>query len=117
MKALSMKLKLALAGFLILAVQSTSFSQSESFAFSATLTFSEEVQEGFNPEGRLFLFLCENPRAEPRNQTWPMPWVKNHIFAINMSDLSSTGATTLDAFISWAKTPEWNLDQVPSGKY
>ena len=117
MKASSMKLKLAFAGLLILAVQSTSFSQSESFAFSSTLTFSKEVQEGFNPEGRLFLFLCENPGAEPRKQTWPMPWVKNHIFAINLSDLSATGTTNLDAFMDWNKTSEWNLDEVPSGEY
>ena len=103
MKASSMKLKLAFAGLLILAVQSTSFSQSESFAFSSTLTFSKEVQEGFNPEGRLFLFLCENPGAEPRKQSWPMPWVKNHIFAINLSDLSATGTTNLDAFMDWNK--------------
>jgi len=117
MKALSMKLKLAFAGLLILALQSNAYAQSESFAFSTTLTFSEEVQEGFNPEGRLFLFLCENPQVEPKNQTWPVPWVKNHIFAINLDDLSATGTTSLDAFISWTKTPEWNLDQVPQGEY
>ncbi len=117
MKGLSMKLKLTFAGLLILALQFNAYSQSQSFAFSATLTFSEEVQEGFNPEGRLFLFLCENPQVEPKNQTWPMPWVKNHIFAINMSDLSAEGPTRLDAFIDWTKTPEWNLDEIPQGEY
>jgi len=112
-----MKLKIALTGLLILSLQYNSYSQSETFGFSATLTFSEEVQQDFKPEGRLFLFLCEHPRAEPRNQTWPMPWVKNHIFAININDLSSSGSIRLDATLKWVKTPEWDLDQIPAGEY
>jgi len=112
-----MKLKIALAGLLIFFLQSTSHAQSESFGFSATLTFSEEVQKDFKSDGRLFLFLCEHPRAEPRNLTWPTPWVKNHIFAINMTDISADRTIHLDHSMAWAKTPEWELDEIPQGEY
>lgn len=91
--------------------------QAETFTLKARLTIPEELQLGFKSEGRLFLFLCENQRAEPRTQTWPMPWVNNHIFAINLSGLSPDKELVLDQSMDWIKTTEWDLGSVPEGAY
>ena len=91
--------------------------QAETFTLKARLTIPEELQPGFKSEGRLFLFLCENQRAEPRTQTWPMPWVNNHIFAINLSGLSPDKELVLDQSMDWIKTTEWDLGEVPEGAY
>jgi len=83
----------------------------------ATVTVSEDLQPGFKPDGRLFLFLSHNQWAEPRTQTWPGPWNQGDFFAVNMSGLDAENAIALDPSLNWIGTAEWSLDQVPGGEY
>ncbi|MDX2429799.1 MAG: alpha/beta hydrolase-fold protein, partial [Bacteroides sp.] len=112
-----MNTRIIIVSLLILGFNSSLQAQTGAFSITASLTISEELQSDFKPEGRLFLFLCEDPRAEPRTQTWPMPWVNNHIFAINLSGVNPDNELILDQSMDWIKTTEWDLGGVPEGEY
>jgi hypothetical protein len=89
----------------------------QTFPLSVSLQVAENLRESFASEGRLLLFLCQHPRVEPRTQTWPHPYAKNDIFAMNMVNIRAAETLILDHTAEWVRTTEWNLDQVPEGEY
>jgi len=91
--------------------------QHEVYSFRADLTVAEEMQTYFNPDGRLFLFLCQNPWVEPRTQTWPGPWSKCQIFACNVSGMDPSETMRIDGAAEWISTADWTLDRIPEGEY
>jgi S-formylglutathione hydrolase FrmB len=111
-----MRTRISLLGLLLIGLTFQVVAQSESNSFTARVSFAEELQNEVKAEGRFFLFFNQNPRVEPRTQTWPMPWSKSHIFALNLEDLDPDGFM-INADPSWSGTPEWNLDHVPEGTY
>ena len=55
------------------------------------VTVADSLQEKFQPDGRLFIFISENPYGEPRFQLWPVSPMKNHVFARNIGDWKAGG--------------------------
>jgi enterochelin esterase-like enzyme len=86
-------------------------------ALAINLSFSEEVLENVKPQGRLFLFLSQNPAVEPRTQVDPFPGSRTHIFARNFTEINSDQELLLNNSLEWAKTPEWSLENIPQGEY
>lgn len=95
----------------------TATSQNGSHSLTINLSVSENVKESFNTEGRLYVFLNQNPAVEPMQQTWPIPGRKSHIFAINRTGFSPEATITLDPDAGWTKTTDWTFDNIPEGEY
>lgn len=91
--------------------------QSETHRFAANLTVSRELQESCNPEGRLFVFICQNPNVEPRRLTWPSPTRPCHIFARNIADLDVSKGCRIDPSADWTSTTGWTMEEIPEGEY
>ena len=100
---------------LILIAISFSLSAQQTYKLAISLSFSQEIQSKLKPDGRLFVFLNQNPRAEPRTQIWPSPG--NFIFARNYTGLNAANSLELKGSDDWDKTQDWSLDQVPEGEY
>ena len=85
------------------------------------LTFSvniaDSLLEKFIPDGRLFLFLSENPYGEPRQQLWPVSTMKNHIFARNVVDWKAGTDLNIDAGSVLLSSAPFSLGEVPEGTY
>lgn len=79
------------------------------------VTVPAGLEGQLRPEGRLFLFITQNPNAEPRNQIWPSGG--NHIFAKNFSPWSVEEPLRLTAGTGLVKTNGFTLDAVPEGAY
>ncbi len=92
----------------------SAFAQDNHF-LTVKVRVSEKVQQQFLPQGRLFIFLGTNPRAEPRKQLWPAGG--NHIFAKNLSNWPAGERLTVDAASGFASTGKIALDAVPEGTY
>lgn len=77
------------------------------------LTVAEAQAEALQAAGRLFLFLNEDARVEPRTRIWPSNG--NYIFARNLDNF--TGSLSLSGDQDWISTAEWDLDHLPPGEY
>lgn len=91
--------------------------QSSAPGFKATITVSEELQDLFSPDGRIFLFFSQNQWAEPRTQTWPGPWTQGEYFAASLEGVDGTNAIVLDGSEGWTGTAAYALEEVPPGEY
>jgi enterochelin esterase-like enzyme len=91
--------------------------QPVSHKFSVKVEIDEELQSNFKKDGRLYVFLSENMRAEPRTQTWPSPAQKTYIFAQNITSASAEEGFVADNSSKWISTVSWSLDEVPQGNY
>ncbi len=81
------------------------------------VTVAESLQDKFQPDGRLFIFISENPRGEPRFQLWPVSTMKNHIFARNYGDWKAGEMLKIAAGSGLARTGSFDLGEVPEGEY
>ena len=84
---------------------------------SLTIEIDSELKDNFKKDGRLYVFLSKNMRAEPRTQTWPSPAQKTFIFAQNIDDANADTGFIVDHNNEWISTISWNLDEVPEGNY
>ena len=75
------------AFFLCLGLQV--LAQEKQHELSIQVSIDESLHDSFKSAGRLFVFLTQNEKLEPRNQTWPSPYSKTHIFAKNIDNFSS----------------------------
>lgn len=91
--------------------------QQSQHGLTIELSVDKELAETIEQKGRLFVFLSENSRGEPRTKTWPSPQNKTFIFARNIDDFSPEKRLNLTGDQDWIGTPSWNLDQVPEGEY
>ncbi|RMG25633.1 MAG: hypothetical protein D6730_10610 [Bacteroidetes bacterium] len=91
------------------------WAQQSTPSLSLEVQFAPEVQAAVSPRGRLFIFLNQNPYAEPREQVWPSPG--NYIFAKNFSNWQPAQSQHIQSSQGWSKTPAWTLEQVPPGTY
>ncbi|NQU87430.1 MAG: hypothetical protein HQ541_16880 [Mariniphaga sp.] len=85
------------------------------FSLQVGTAVSEEIQEQFKSNGRLFLFVSSSQSREPRWSTWPNS--SNKIFALNVSDWNKKEAFVIDGNTKLTKSVEANLDALPEGKY
>lgn len=93
------------------------WSQPSENGLTINLTFSQAIKHSVKPDGRLFIFFTQHPNVEPRTQTWPNPWIKTHIFAKNITGLSTDQTLVLDADLDWNKTADWTFRNIPDGEY
>ena len=112
-----MKANSIILAVLIIMIALDGFCQVNNFSFSAKIKVSEELQDFTKKEGRLFIFLTQNPNIEPRLQTWPNPRSLTHIFARNIYDLNATQIVKIDKSEKWDRTPEWTFENIPIGQY
>ncbi|WKK64992.1 alpha/beta hydrolase-fold protein [Lutimonas zeaxanthinifaciens] len=92
-------------------------SQSTTHKLSVEVSVDETLLNSFNRSGRLFIFLTKNPDLEPRQQIWPNPYSKTHIFAVNKDGFPKDKPLTFGPDLNWTKTTEWGLTNVPEGTY
>jgi S-formylglutathione hydrolase FrmB len=68
-------------------------------------------------KGRVFLFLSEEEKGEPRQQIWPLSSNPNHMFAMNVTSLSQTSGIRLSADSGLMTTASFDLGNIPKGHY
>lgn len=76
---------------------------------------SNEISNSFHPKGRIFLFVSESNYREPRMNTWPNK--SNMIFATNIENWESGKSFTFDSTVSFVKSVDISLNNIPNGKY
>lgn len=89
----------------------------ETHSISFSISVAPEYHNQFRPAGRLFLFIDENPRGEPRYQLFPLSKKRNHIFAKNINSWIASETRTFDAQSKFITTAKFTLDKVPEGNY
>ncbi len=91
----------------------------ESFAQSHTLKVktivSQQLQPDFNSSGRIFLFVSESQRGQPRMNTWPGG--SNKIYAINLTDWKAGEEFVFDENINLTSSSETKISELPEGTY
>ena len=84
---------------------------------SIDVSIDASLHETFENNGRVFVFLTQNSKLEPKEQIWPNPYSRTHIFARNIENFSSEKGIELKGQDTWTKTPDWELNSVPEGTY
>lgn len=80
------------------------------------ISVSKEVQEYFKPNGRLFVFLLQNPNLSPKNLEWA--WTPGRdVFAKNISDFNPNKVFKINSSEGWNTTTDWSFRNVPEGEY
>jgi hypothetical protein len=90
--------------------------ENEGHPLTVQISLSDDVRENFIEDGRLYIFLNQNPNLEPMEQIWPFPGRMSHIFAMNKTGYSLDEPAKLDPNAEWTKTSEWTLSNVPEGE-
>lgn len=93
------------------------FAQEKQHELSIQVSIDNALHDSFKSKGRLFVFLTQNEKLEPRKQIWPNPYNRTHVFAQNIDDFSSSKTIELSGKDDWTKTPDWNLHEIPEGTY
>ncbi|SOE24164.1 Putative esterase [Spirosomataceae bacterium TFI 002] len=78
---------------------------------------SPELTNNQASEGRLMLFLNQNPAVDPKDGTWPMKKSRSIIFAKNISTWKGGTEINSDAQTPWQSTEVFGLNDIPKGKY
>jgi len=112
-----MKIKTTSIYALFLCIGLQIFAQEKQHDLSIQVSIDESMYESFESKGRLFVFLTQNPKIEPRDQIWPNPYSRTHVFAQNINNLPVTKTIQLTGKDTWTKTPDWDLRSVPEGTY
>ena len=89
------------------------FAQNSSLQVSTSI--SKEIQNNFQPKGRIFLFVGDSNNREPRLNTWPNK--SNMIFATNIENWENGKSFKFDGSVPFVKTVDISLNNIPSGKY
>jgi hypothetical protein len=112
-----MKIKVLITVIIFLGIGLNGYSQKQSFRLSVKVKIGPELEDHFHQEGRMFLFISENLRAEPRTQTWPNPRSRTYIFAKNIDRFDLATGLHIKNDDNWISTSGWTLDAVPEGEY
>ncbi len=110
-----MKIKSIITFFFLIFYASILIGQEKSFDVVFRLSVAEELKPSFRSDGRLFVFLNQNPNVEPYTQSWPGK--ENNIFAKNITGLEADNIFIIENPEGWNKTSEWNFKNVPEGVY
>lgn len=89
----------------------------EAHPISFSISVAPEMRNQFKPSGRLFLFLSENPKGEPRSQIWPLSPQRNYIFGKNISGWQAGETRVYNVGSHFMTTAPFKLDNVPEGVY
>jgi S-formylglutathione hydrolase FrmB len=102
---------------LLLCIGMQLIAQVKTHNLSIDVSIDASLQESFENNGRIFVFLTQNSKLEPKEQIWPNPYSKTHIFARNIENLSPDKDLELKGQDTWTKTPDWELNSIPEGTY
>ncbi len=108
-------MKKILFSLILIIYTSILVSQKTSFDLVIHVSISQPRQSSFKPDGRLFVFLNQNEKVEPRTRTWPSSG--NFIFAKNFEGLDPNKGFEISNPEGWIKTSEWTFKNVPEGEY
>lgn len=110
-----LKMKKILVVFLIInSLYNLSLSAQTSSLHIST-SVSKEVLGGFQPSGRIFLFVSKSSSREPRMNTWPNK--NNLIFATNLENWDGVKTFVFDSSAQLVKSVDVSLNNIPNGKY
>ncbi len=90
--------------------------QENSCKIKLDISVDKKLQKDFIENGRIYFFLSQNKRSEPYTQTFPFG-ARTHIFAQNIASFKSANHLKLEHDDQWISTVEWDLNNVPTGKY
>jgi len=110
-----MKIKFLLITLVITGLLFNSCSETKNPGFSASISIDDTIKKTFKTEGRLFLFISQNPNVEPRTQIWPNPRSKTYIFAKNINNFNSNEVLTITNIKDWESTIAFS--EIPEGEY
>ncbi|MFK7924143.1 MAG: alpha/beta hydrolase-fold protein [Bacteroidia bacterium] len=100
---------------LFLVALSVGLTAQNTHSLKIELSVDKDVQDNFQKDGRLFVFITTSSRGEPRFNTWPSP--SNIIFAKNISDFNVRQGLTIEASETWQKLNDWGLEAIPANEY
>ncbi|GLR16535.1 alpha/beta hydrolase-fold protein [Portibacter lacus] len=112
-----MKLSTYFSSILFLLFIGQCIAQPATHKLSVKIEIDDDVKPNFEKDGRLYVFLSQNMNAEPRTQTWPSPFQKTFVFAQNITNAKAEDGFEISNSDKWISTANWNLDEVPNGKY
>jgi enterochelin esterase-like enzyme len=87
----------------------------DTYELKLNISVSKELHNQFEKNGRLFVFLSENPWGQPRYRLWPSRG--NHIFATNIKDWDPGNTISMNSNTDYIRTPEFDLENIPEGTY
>jgi hypothetical protein len=93
------------------------FSQTLPAQSTGSLSLQVDIPEAMvpsTPSGRLFVFLSEQNRPEPRRQLWPS--YNNYIFAVNLGQLGWQ-SLSLPGDLDLFTMADFDLASIPEGTY
>ncbi len=102
---------------LLVLVLSAGLAAERTYQVTFSVTIADSLLKSFHTDGRLFIFINENPYGEPRQQLWPVSPKKNHIFARNFGDWKAGMELIIDAGSALFASGPFGLDEVPEGGY
>jgi len=108
-----MKKSFFLLTILTLTIVQISFAQT--FSLTVKTQVPEELHQDFNSSGRVFLFVSESQRAQPRMNTWPGE--SNNIYATNIENWKSGEHFIFDDTKDLTGSTETKISELPEGKY
>jgi hypothetical protein len=79
------------------------------------VTVAEEVQNGFQSDGRMLIYISTKNNSEPRYQSGMD--TESFMFGKNVSNWSESKPLVLNEHSNWTKTGSWGFDKVPNGIY
>lgn len=94
---------------------SLSFAQRTSHTLKVSVRLDKTMKDAFVEDGRLYLFISEAKRGEPRRQTWPR--VTNHIFAQNIEAWDPEQLMYFDSESELDSNEDLVLADFPDGDY
>jgi hypothetical protein len=97
---------------LLLTCYSTLHAQS---SINFEVTVADEAQNGFQPNGRMLVYISTKDNSEPRYQSGMDS--ESFVFGRNVTNWQKDKSLILDGNSTWTKTGFWNFNQVPDGTY
>lgn len=103
--------------FLFVLTGCSASTQTDGQPLTIQLSLSDDVRDSYKENGRLYIFLNQNPDVEPMEQIWPFPGRMSYIFAKNKTGYRLDEPAILDPDAEWTSTTDWTLGNVPQGEY
>lgn len=97
------------------------FSQDKVHALTLRISVEDTLRSFFNPEGRLFIFLTEDPQGNPVDKIWPNSYNEStFIFARNYTSWDTNETIEIsdsEGWKSWGRIDNYPLESIPEGTY
>ncbi len=87
----------------------------QTFSLTVKTHVPEELSQDFDPSGRIFLFVSESRRAQPRMNTWPGS--SNNIYATNLTNWDIDEVFIFDKDAGLTGSTETQISELPEGSY